>query len=131
MGARLQVTARDVRNLVVYNRGRALRPGEKVALVYGDRQEGSPGSRAQTFQEARRHFWVSVDAKGQGQFTRLPDSPSLAVVGGPGGSPSGSSSRPRWPRERPLPLLMRAEDAWGNPAGGYSGFLRICGSPDS
>jgi hypothetical protein len=105
--------------------GRALAPGEAVVLTYGDRSAGGPGSRAQTFAEARRYFWVDVEdgAPGGGRVT-LPDSPSLAVVGGAAAglvvvAPSTVV------RGAPFRLLVRAVDAWGNPAAPYRGTVSL------
>ena len=51
-------------------------------MTYGDRSGGGPGSRAQTFLETKRYFWVAVDAAGDGSFTTLANSPYLTIVGG-------------------------------------------------
>lgn len=123
-GARLAVRLLDHLSLMLIVTGRSLAPGEEVAVVYGDRRGGSPGSRAQTFQEARRYFWVDVDRKGSGEFMPLPDPPELRVVGGgavrlvvvvPSDAVTGE----------PFPLLVKAEDEWGNPATLYRGRVRL------
>src|SRR3990170_4219931 len=47
---------------------RGLAPGEKIAITYGDRSEGSPGTRVQPFDESRFVFKVYVDALGQDKY---------------------------------------------------------------
>ncbi|MCL4535538.1 MAG: DUF3604 domain-containing protein, partial [Bacteroidetes bacterium] len=123
-GARLALLIPDVKTVLLRNLGRALQPGEKLAVTLGDRSGGSPGSRAQTFQEARRYFWVAVDAGASGQFTTLADSPCVTITGGravrlvalvPSMVASGA----------PFRLVVRAEDEWGNPAAAYRGTVAL------
>ena len=87
-------------------------------VTYGDRTGGSPGTRAQTFLEAKRYFWVAVDAEGDGGFVTLAAPPSLSIVGGAAVklvviAPSTVTAG------TPFSLLVRAEDQWGNPAAAY------------
>ncbi len=122
--ARLDVVVEDIKSLRLRVHGRPLRPGETVTVTYGDRSGGGPGSRAQTFQEAKRYFWVAVDAAGDGRFVTLPDSPHLTIVGGAARklvavAPSSVVAG------RPFRLLVRVEDAWGNPAHDYQGTLAL------
>ena len=104
--------------------GRALQPGEQVAVTYGDRNEGGPGFRSQTFQEARHYFWVDVDSAGDGNIVTLPEPPYLNIVGGraeklvvtiPSMVLAGEDFQ----------IQIRAEDAWGNPAAAYRGTVAI------
>lgn len=125
-GVLLDVVVEEIKSLCLRVRGRALRSGETVAVTYGDRSGGGPGSRAQTFMEAKRYFWIAVDATGDGTFTTLPDSPYLTIVGGeavrlfavaPSTVVAGEEFR----------LLIRAEDKWGNPAYAYEAALTVGG----
>jgi hypothetical protein len=119
--------ADDKGSLTVTLGGRALAPGERLVLTYGDRSGGGPGSRAQTFAEARRFFWVDVEdgpPGGRAGRVTLPDSPSLAVVGGAAAglvvvAPSTVAVG------APFRLLVRAVDAWGNPAAAYRGTVGL------
>ncbi len=122
--ARLDVLVEDIKSLRLRVHGRPLRPGETVTVTYGDRTGGGSGSRAQTFLESKRYFWVAVDASGGGEFVTLPDSPHLSIVGGaaqklvvvaPSSVVAGA----------PFRILVRAEDAWGNPAHDYDGTLAV------
>ena len=104
--------------------GRALQPGEQVAVTYGDRREGGLGFRAQTFQEARHYFWVDVDTAGDGNIVTLPEPPHLSIVGGEAEKlvvnvPSMVVSGEQFQ------IQIRAEDAWGNPAAAYRGLVAI------
>jgi len=96
----------------------ALREGDKVIVTFGDRSEGSPGFRVQTFREKRHVFRVLVDPFGTGKFMDLESSPSMEIVGGPAEklevvAPSivrvGESFH----------ILVRALDKWGNPSESY------------
>ena len=64
--ARVSIMVEQVTSVLLVVHGRALEPGERLVLTYGDRSGGGPGTRAQTFQEAKRYFWVAVDAEGDG-----------------------------------------------------------------
>ena len=102
------------RSLLIVNDGRALKPGEEIALTLGDCTSGSPGSRAQTFQEENHHFRVAVDPAGAGTFTEFPDPPSVRVIGGEAANlvvltPSLVEVGQRFD------VLLKVEDAWGNP----------------
>ncbi|NQU97492.1 MAG: hypothetical protein HQ548_07605, partial [Chloroflexi bacterium] len=118
------VQAVDVRVVRVVVLGRALRQGEKVTLVYGDRSGGGAGSRAQTFLEGKHHFRVDVDVEGGGNFATLDDSPCVEIVGGdavrlvvtaPSQAVVGEVFR----------VLVKAEDEWGNPAESYRGTVEL------
>lgn len=126
-GVRLAVVAKDVRNMTLTLKGRSLAPGEKVRLVLGDRSGGGPGTRAQTFVEEKRYFLFSVDAEGEGEFVTLPLSPHIPIVGGDvvklvALTPSIVSL------DAPFRLLIRAQDAWGNPSSTYRGTIELTSS---
>jgi len=110
--------------LLLVVEGRSLRPGERVALVLGDRSGGSIGSRAQTFVEPAHYFAIAVDVEGDGQLVDLANPPCVAIVGGlavelvavtPSTVVAGQAFR----------LLVKAQDAWGNPASSYRGTVEI------
>ncbi len=94
----------------------ALKPGEEVVIVFGDRREGSPGMRAQTFQESAHEFRVFVDPTNAVLARPLANSPTLKVVAGPASGvvcllPTQCLIN-EW-----VEVLLRGEDAWGNPTG--------------
>ena len=122
--ARIGVLVQSVLSAVLIVNGRALQPGEQVAVTYGDRSEGGPGFRSQTFQEARHYFWVDVDSAGDGNSVTLPEPPYLSIVGGwaeklvvtvPSMVVAGEQFQ----------IQIRAEDAWGNPAAAHRGTVVI------
>lgn len=122
--ARVNVLVQNVKSLIVAVNGRGLKPGEKVVITYGDRSGGGPGFRAQTFLEGRHYFRVAVDAEGDGRYTALPDPPYLRIAGGEADrlvvvAPSTAAVG------RPFRLLVKAEDAWGNPAAAYRGTVEV------
>ena len=122
--AGLDVLVEEIKSVRLRVQGRALRAGEVVVVTYGDRDGGGPGSRAQTFLEDKRYFWVAIDATGDGAFTTLPNSPYLSVVGGEAVklvavAPSTVVLG------KPFRLLIRAEDVWGNPANAYEGTIAL------
>ena len=98
--------------------------GGEISVLLGDTSGGGPGSRAQTFRELRRVFAVTVD-RGQGVEV-IDESPVLRIVGGepvklvvvvPSELPPGE----------PFPVLVKAEDAWGNASDGYRGSVVLDG----
>ncbi len=101
-----------------------LAEGETVTVGLGDRSQGSPGSRAQTFCEKRFQFRVLIDCFASGQFLVLPDSPIVPVVSGPAAElmailPSEAFvGHQTW-------ALIKAEDRWQNPAADYTGRVEL------
>ena len=123
-GAEVTLRLRDHLGVLLRVSGRPLRPDEEIVLTYGDRSGGGPGSRAQTFCEARRCFWIEVDAEGTGSFTAIPDPPALAIIGGPAARLVAVVPSTVLAGE-PFELRLKAEDAWGNPASGYRGRVAL------
>ncbi len=92
-----------------------LREGDTLRIRLGDRRQGSPGIRMQTFVEKDFLLKLFVDPIATGIFTEVPNSPRLDIVAGepvawkailPTGLRLGDSFR----------LCLKAEDRWGNPA---------------
>lgn len=92
-----------------------LREGDRIIVRFGDRRQGSPGIRLQTFCEQTFEFRVLVDAMATYNYVELPKQPEIAIVPGrpvrwkaimPTGRAIGSGFR----------LSMKGEDAWGNPS---------------
>ena len=104
-------------------RDAALWPGDTITITFGDRQGGSPGTRAQTF-AGPMTFRCLVDAFGTGVYELVPDSPILPMIGGPATTlhvlgPSDVTAR------EPFGVVVRANDAWGNVSVGYRGTVRL------
>ena len=123
-GVRVAVLTQGSPSLLLHVRGRALEPGERVALTYGDRSRGGLGSRAQTFVERKRYFSVAVDSHGDGSFVSLPDPPHVSVVGGLA-TDLVAIAPSTVVVGQPFSLLVKAQDAWGNPAQAYRGRVRV------
>ena len=121
-GVFLDVLVEEIKSIRLRVRGRALKAGETVVVTYGSQAGGGPGSRAQTFLEAKRYFWVAVDVAGDGAFTTLDDSPYLTIVGGKAEKLVAVAPSTVAVGE-PFRLLIRAEDAWGNPSDAYEGSV--------
>jgi hypothetical protein len=93
-----------------------LREGDTITLRLGDRRQGSPGLRVQTFAEPFFEFRVLVDPIACYQFVPLSRHPTVAVVPGP---------RQGWvavlpslvAQDEAVALRVRSEDLWGNPTG--------------
>lgn len=63
--------------LLIEVAGRALRPGERVRIVYG---AGPAGARGDDYAERSEHLWVAVDGDGDGFRKVLKDSPRVDVL---------------------------------------------------
>ncbi|HEU5314965.1 MAG TPA: hypothetical protein VFX49_02570 [Chloroflexota bacterium] len=122
--APVAVRVDTVKSLTLIIGGRGLSPGDELAVTYGDRSGGGPGSRAQCFAERHRYFHVDVAPDPDQPSVTLPESPSLEIVGGdavklvvivPSTITAGDA----------IQLLVRAEDAWGNPAQAYRGTVTL------
>src|SRR5213592_2258654 len=60
----------------------SLAPGDVVTVVLGDRSQGSPGIRAQTFQESKHEFRVFVDPTNACVARAVPGCPTFPVIAG-------------------------------------------------
>ncbi|MFP6871728.1 MAG: hypothetical protein VCE91_20795 [Nitrospinota bacterium] len=102
----------------------ALWEGDVITIHLGDTASGSPGMRAQTFNESAFEFKFFVDVFGAGHYQPIPESPSLRVRGGePVRLVATAISEAAvgdggW-------LIVKAEDRHGNPAEGYWGRVRL------
>jgi len=107
----------------------SLQQGDEVIVTLGDRSEGGPGSRAQTFdQQEAFEFRVLVDVFNTVRMVRVLDSPRVRIVGG-----KTVRLEALWPTEvvvgEPTWLLVRTKDYWGNPSPSYRGALNFHSSP--
>lgn len=126
-GVRVSVQVGGPKSLTLRIHGRGLEPGEQITLTLGETSGGSPGSRAQTFLEARHDFIFEIDARGDGAAVRLADSPHVTIIGGPLErlvlvAPSSVVVG------QPFRLIVKAEDRWGNPSGSFVGAVDFSGS---
>ena len=91
-----------------------LAPGDLVTIVLGDRSQGSPGIRAQTFLESRHEFRILVDPTNACVVERLPSSPVFPVV--PGEPVELVAIVPTQATVgEPVEVFVKGQDQWGNP----------------
>jgi hypothetical protein len=92
-----------------------LREGEQIVVRLGDRRQGSPGIRMQTFTEPTFEFKVLVDAFATYNFVELPIQPTVPVVAGP-----PVLYKAILPTQRRVgdafAFGFKGEDKWGNPS---------------
>ncbi len=92
-----------------------LREGDQIVMRFGDRREGSPGMRIQTFCEATFEFKVLVDAIATYNYVELPEQAEIAIVPGP--PVLFKAILPTLRRQgEPFRLCIKGEDRWGNPS---------------
>jgi hypothetical protein len=92
-----------------------LREGEQIVVRFGDRRQGSPGMRIQTFCEASFEFKVLVDAIATYNYVELPEQPEIAIVPGP--PVLFKAILPTLRRQGDaFRLCIKGEDRWGNPS---------------
>lgn len=92
----------------------SLNPDNKVTIVLGDTSQGSPGIRAQTYQESKFEFRTLVDPTNGCDPRRIPTSPQIRIV------PAEISSLVcLLPSQaivnEPVQLFVKGEDKWRNP----------------
>lgn len=93
-----------------------MREGDTITVHLGDRRQGSPGLRTQTFAEPFFEFHVLVDPIACYHYVPVAAQPMIAIEAGP---------RCCWTavlpgvvgRQETFSLRMRSEDQWGNPSG--------------
>ncbi len=104
-----------------------LREADTLTIRLGDRRQGSPGIRMQTFAERDFQLKLFVDPIATGIFTEVPSSPRLDIV--PGKPAAWKAILPTGLRPgEPFRLCLKAEDRWGNPAPMVAGALRLSAS---
>ncbi|MCL2639321.1 MAG: DUF3604 domain-containing protein [Phycisphaerales bacterium] len=92
----------------------SLAPGDKVTLILGDRSQGSPGIRAQSFQEARHEFRVFVDPTNACLARGIPTPPTIPII--PGKPVELLCIVPTHAQlNTPTPIHLKTQDQWGNP----------------
>ncbi len=92
-----------------------LAPGDTITIRFGDRRQGSPGIRLQTYCESEFQFRVFADPIATYDYVALPESPKIAIVPGPG--VRWRAVLPTLVRAgEPLRLSIKADDKWGNPS---------------
>ncbi|HSM42094.1 MAG TPA: DUF3604 domain-containing protein [Afifellaceae bacterium] len=113
-----------------------LKPGDTITIHFGDRRQGSPGIRLQTYCESEFEFRVFVDAIATYDYIALPQSPKIAIV--PGSGVNWHAVLPTMCRAgEPFRLCIRASDKWGNPSDRMETVLHlearrpVAGLPDT
>ncbi len=92
-----------------------LAPGDTITIRFGDRREGSPGIRMQTFCEEEFEFRVFTDVIATYDYVAVPVSPKIRIAPGPG--IEWYAVAPTLIRTgAPFKLRIKANDAWGNPS---------------
>ena len=102
--------------------------GDVLTIVYGDQSEGGAGARIQPSEEADYTFRLYASAREDSPFLPLADDIAYTIEGGPAVrlraiAPSNLEADDNG--ETVVPLLIRAEDAYGNHATGYQGVVAI------
>jgi len=92
-----------------------LREGDRIIIRFGDRRQGSPGIRLQTFAEQTFEFRVLVDAIATYNFVELPVQPTIAIVPGPPVLWKAILPTARNVGDS-FKLSIKGEDKWGNPS---------------
>lgn len=91
-----------------------LSPGDTVTITLGNQSQGSPGIRAQTFQESAHEFRLLIDPTNASVAQRLSTSPTFPVVAGP---PVELVCIVPMQVEvgQPVEIFIKGQDVWGNP----------------
>lgn len=89
-----------------------LNPGDRVVVRLGDRRQGGPGTRVQTFVEKAFRFRVFIDPLGSQKYAEVPGDCVVDVV--PGIPSRLRLVAPRLATPGAVAVLLRAEDEWGN-----------------
>lgn len=104
-----------------------LKPGDTITIRFGDRRQGSPGIRVQTYCESAFEFRVFADPIATYDYVALPESPRIAIVPGPG--VTWRAVLPTLVRTgSPFRLSLKTEDKWGNPSNLVERTVRLAPS---
>ena len=91
-----------------------LAPGDTVTIILGNQSQGSPGIRAQSFQETAHEFRMLVDPTNAHVVERLPTSPIFPIMAGPVVElvclvPTQTVV------DEPVEVFVKGQDRWYNP----------------
>jgi len=112
------------RSLTIIVLGDGLYEGDSINVIFGDRSQGSPGLKLQTFCESGFEFKVLADVCATGHYVPIPDSPSISIV--PGAAARWVAVLPSLRRPGDcFRLGIKAEDLWGNPTPEASAEFQI------
>ncbi|TAJ93013.1 MAG: DUF3604 domain-containing protein [Reyranella sp.] len=101
-----------------------LNEGDTITVRFGDRRQGSPGMRMQTFVESTFEFRVLVDAFATYNYVELPIQPTFPVVAGP--AVTWKALLPTLRRSgETFRLGFKGEDKWGNPSDQVEGTFSL------
>lgn len=100
-----------------------LAEGDTVTLTLGDRSEGSPGHRIQSFPETAFHFMFQIDMQGTGDYLTLEEL-DYEIVAGEATTLQTFAPSIVEPGE-PTEVVVRALDYFGNTARDFSGTLQV------
>ena len=92
-----------------------LREGDQITVKFGDRSQGSPGIRVQTFCEKTFEFRVLVDAIATYDYVVLPNQPVIEIVSGPPVVYQAVLPTLR-KQSQAFRLCVKGVDRWGNPS---------------
>lgn len=101
-----------------------LNEGDTITVRFGDRRQGSPGMRMQTFVEPTFEFRVLVDAFATYNYVELPRQPNFAIVAGPAAAWKALLPTQRRTGET-FRLGFKGEDKWGNPSDQVDGTFTL------
>jgi hypothetical protein len=107
-----------------------LSEGDTIILHLGDRRQGGPGMRMQTFAERGYRFGVHVDAFATCDYVPLPEDrqPRIDLVPGPAARHLAILPSLRAVGDS-FALGLKAEDRWGNPTPEDLGIYTLHGTP--
>ena len=101
-----------------------LAPGDTITIRFGDRRQGSPGIRLQTYCESAFEFRVLADPIATYDYVAIPESPQIAIVPGP--DVRWRAVLPTMVRAgEPFRLSVKADDKWGNTSDKMDRTLRL------
>jgi hypothetical protein len=101
-----------------------LNEGDTIAVRFGDRRQGSPGMRMQTFVESTFEFRVLADPFATYNYVELPQQPTFPVVAGPAVLWKAVLPTLRQCGET-FRLGFKGEDKWGNPSDQVEGTFSL------
>jgi hypothetical protein len=101
-----------------------LREGDQIIVRFGDRRQGSPGIRLQTFCEHTFEFRVLVDAIATYNYVELPKQPEIAIIPGPPARYKAIMPTAQAVGQT-FKLRIKGEDGWGNPSNQCDGTFAL------
>ena len=110
--------------LTIINEGKDLVKGEKIKIFCGGKNKNTPGWESQTSINPNQMFMLLYRSGKKTSWVKITELPKLKIVSGKAKNMSVVAPS-QVVVNKPIDLIIRMTDIWGNPSKGYKGNFEI------